>query len=451
MSHFKNSLSILIFIFIFQIIFTNSIHAIYEPTKVTNNHYGIHIIDTLDLEDAAKLVNSSGGDWGYVTFVIRKDERDTKRWQEVFNKARKLHLIPIVRIATRFENKNWEKPSIDEIDGWVSFLNSLNWVIQNRYVVLGNEPNHAAEWGGNVNPYEYANYLSTFSERLKEKSEDFFILPAGLDASAPNSRTTMEESLFIKKMVEADPNVFTYIDGWTSHSYPNPGFSGSENAYGKGTVRTYEWELNFLKTLGINKELPVFITETGWVHELDKESKVNTSIEKVTHKLEYSFKNVWNDKKIVAVTPFVLSYYDSPFDEFSWKDKNGNYYDIYNRIQSIPKIKGQPTQITKGQIEMAFIPPLVRFKKDFKGFVVAKNIGQSVWEPGIVVTNLFSPNDDLILENTQNKNIEPYQSGILTFNVKNNHPVGFNIFAVSLFSQNKNISNKIYLPQIILP
>jgi hypothetical protein len=432
-------------------ILLNNCFAINNPLKTTNNNYGIHIIDTLDLEDAAKLVNSSGGDWGYVTFVIRKDERDTKRWQEVFNKVRKLHLIPIVRIATRFENKSWEKPNIDEIDGWVSFLGSLNWVIQNRYVVLGNEPNHAAEWGGSVNPYEYANYLSTFSKRLKEKSEDFFILPAGLDASAPNSKTSMEESIFIRKMVESNPEVFTYIDGWASHSYPNPGFSGSENGFGKGTIRTYDWELNFLKTLGINKELPVFITETGWVHELDKENKVNTSIEKISQKLEYSFKNVWNDKRIVAVTPFVLSYYEPPFDVFSWKNKNGNYYDIYNKIQSIPKIKGEPIQITKGKIEMAFVPPLVRFKKDFKGFVVAKNIGQSIWEPGTVVANLFSPNDDLILENTQNKNIEPYQSGILNFDVKNNHPVGFNILAVSLFSKNKNISNEIYLPQIILP
>jgi len=450
MRYFQKLLVLILLFFVFPFIFAKTSHAIYNPLETNNNYYGIHIVDTSDLEDAAKLVNSSGGDWGYVTFVIRKDERDVKRWQEVFDNARKLHLIPIVRIATRFENGNWEKPNLDEIDGWVSFLNSLNWVIKNRYVILGNEPNHAAEWGGEVNPSEYAKYLSIFSQQLKKESEDFFILPTGFDASAPNSKTSMDESLYLKKMFEADPGVFANIDGWTSHSYPNPGFSGFENAYGKGTVRTFEWELSYLKSLGVTKELPVFITETGWIHELDTENKVNTSISKIGQKLQFSLTNVWNDKRIVAVTPFVLNYNDTPFDVFSWKDKNGNFYEFYNQIQSIPKVKGEPIQISKGQIKMAFVSPVIRLKKSYKGFVLAKNIGQSIWEPGTVIVNLHS-NKDLTLENIQSGQIEPGKLGILTFNVINNHPVGFNIFSVALFQKDKFISNEIFLPQVILP
>lgn len=450
MGLFQKFLIFVSILFFFSFIFVSSSYAIFNPLEVSNNYFGIHIADTSDLEDAAKLVNSSGGDWGYITFVIRKDERDTKRWQEVFDKARRLHLIPIVRIATRFENNNWEKPNLDEIDGWISFLNSLNWVIKNRYVVLGNEPNHAAEWGGQVEPSGYAKYLSIFSGNLKEESDDYFILPAGFDASAPNSKTSMEESLFLKRMIESDPGVFSYIDGWTSHSYPNPGFSGYENAYGKGTVRTFEWELNYLKNLGVTKELPVFITETGWVHNLDKVGKVNTSITKIGKKLEFSLINVWNDKKIVAVTPFILSYLDAPFDIFSWKDKNGNFYEFYNQIQSIPKIKGEPIQISKGQIEAALIPPFAGLNKEYKGFVLAKNIGQSIWETGMIIVKLYS-GDNLIIENTQYNSIEPGKLGILTFNVKNNHPIGFNILSIVLSLNNLVISNQIFLPQIILP
>jgi hypothetical protein len=450
MGHFRKSLILVFILFIFSFILADTSYAIFNPLETKNNYFGIHIADTTDLADAAKLVNSSGGDWGYITFVIRNDERDTKRWQEVFDNARRLHLIPIVRVATRFENGNWEKPNLDEIDGWVSFLSSLNWVIKNRYLVLGNEPNHAAEWGGEINPSEYAKYLSIFSQRLKKESEDFFILPAGFDASAPNSKISMEESLFLRKMLETDPGVFANIDGWTSHSYPNPGFSGFENAYGKGTVRTYEWELNYLKNLGVAKELPIFITETGWIHELDKENKVNTSIVKIGQKLQYSFTNVWNDKRIVAVTPFLLSYYDVPFDVFSWKDKNGKFYEFYNQIQSIPKTKGEPVQITRGQIEMAFVPTIVRLNKNFKGFILAKNIGQSIWEPGMIIANIYS-GDNLVLENTQNNFIEPKQIGILTFDVINNHPVGINVFSVALFLHNKDISNQIFLPQLVLP
>ena len=450
MGHFCKSLIFLFTFIFFFYFFINSSYAITNPLETKNNYYGIHIADTSDLEDAAKLVNSSEGDWGYITFVIRKDERDPKRWQEVFNNARRLHLIPIVRIATRFENGNWEKPNFDELNGWVSFLNSLNWVIKNRYIVLGNEPNHAAEWGGTVNPSEYAKYLSIFSQKFKKESDDFYILPAGFDASAPNSKISMDESLFLKKMYEFDSQVFNNIDGWTSHSYPNPAFSGFENAYGKGTVRTFDWELNFLKSLGVTKELPVFITETGWIHELDREGKINTSILKVGQKIQFSFTNVWNDKRIVAVTPFILSYYDSPFDIFSWKDKNGNFHEFYKEIQSIPKIKGEPHQITKGKIELAFVPPIVRLNKDFNGFILAKNMGQSIWEPGMVIPSLYS-GKDLILENIRNNSIEPGQVGILTFNVKNNHSIGINIFSISLFFERESVSNQIYLPQIILP
>jgi len=66
------------------LISSTNIKAAENPLSVPNNSFGIHILDENDLEDAAKLVNSGGGDWGYVTFVIRSDERDSKRWQKVF-------------------------------------------------------------------------------------------------------------------------------------------------------------------------------------------------------------------------------------------------------------------------------------------------------------------------------------------------------------------------------
>jgi len=129
--------------------------AIENPTAVSNNKFGIHIMNENDLDNAARLVNSSGGDWGYVTFVIREDERDNNRWQKAFDKARRLHLIPIVRLATIQDGGNWTKPDPNDITSWVNFLDSLNWVIKNRYIIIGNETNHATEWGGELNPEGY--------------------------------------------------------------------------------------------------------------------------------------------------------------------------------------------------------------------------------------------------------------------------------------------------------
>ena len=246
--------------------FATPVQAIYNPTSVPNNEYGIHIVDTNNVADVIPLVNSTAGDWGYVTMVLSDAERDHDRWQNMFNQMRRLHLIPIVRLATHVENAVWVKPTKDRFYEIVQLLNSLNWPTENRYIILYNEPNHANEWGGDLNPEEYADDLVTFGTALKQANSDFFILPAGLDASAASDGAAMDEAEYLRRMIAAKPEILTRIDGWTSHSYPNPGFSGSPYAIGRGTLTTYQWELSYLSSLGLTKKLPVFITETGWQH-----------------------------------------------------------------------------------------------------------------------------------------------------------------------------------------
>lgn len=362
--------SILIFLFLFLFSSQNSL-AINSPTSVPNNKFGIHIFDEKDLPDAAKLVNTNG-DWGYVTIVIREDEMDKARWQKVFDEMRRSHLIPIVRIATIQNGGNWKIPKEEDIDNWVSFLNSLNWVVKNRYVIISNEPNHASEWGGVIFPEQYAAYLKTFSQKLKAGNEDYFVLPAGLDASANNQKTTMEESVFIRRMLKEVPDVFDFIDGWNSHSYPNPSFSGKETDIGKGTIKTYDWELNYLKTLGIIKNLPVFITETGW-------SKEKLTEEEIGNKYSYAFQNVWNDNRIIAVTPFILNYTNSPFKNFSWKRDDGSYHSFYQKVSDLPKTKGEPEQLIKGRIFGVFVNPIEIAGDSVAGILLAENLGQSIW------------------------------------------------------------------------
>src|SRR4030042_3931685 len=155
------------FLFLLLSIFPKSLSAIETSVAVDNNKFGIHILNESDQEDASRLVNSSGGDWGYMTIVIREDERDTAKWQRIFDKARRLHLIPIIRLATTQNGENWTKPDPNDITSWINFLDSLNWVIKNRYIVIGNEPNHATEWGGEVDPIGYGEYFSNLSKSLK--------------------------------------------------------------------------------------------------------------------------------------------------------------------------------------------------------------------------------------------------------------------------------------------
>lgn len=399
-------LLVLIFVLLSFFSATSFVKA-YDPKTVVNNIYGIGVVNHTDLNDVSNLVNVNGGDWGYVTIVITEDNRNKEIWQKFLDDCRRLHLIPIVRLATKYEGESWNTPKIEEIDNWINFFNSLNWVIENRYIVIGNEPNHAKEWGGIVNPSEYAVYLKTFAERLHNASSDYFVLNAGFDQDAPNTKTTMDQKKYMDEMLKAVPDVFIFLDGWSSHSYPNPAFAGPKTGTGRRSVRGYEWELDLVK-----KDLPVFITETGWVQNTKNDS------ETVAENLKYAYEEIWmKDERIVAVTPFILNYQEDPFYDFSWKNKDGSYFPIYNKIQNIQKLKGTPVQKVSGEVIFNFLNPLMIRNSEQKGFSFVKNTGQAIWMQG--ESNVVNEsNNEIIVSNTKFNQIEPFSSGLVTYTLK---------------------------------
>jgi hypothetical protein len=395
---------------------TSFAFATVDPASVPNNKFGIHIENENNLQDAANLVNSSGGDWGYVTIVITEAERDHNRWQQVFDQMRRLHLIPIVRLATKANGDTWDAPQEAEINNWTAFLNGLNWVTENRYVVINNEPNHATEWGGRVDPAGYAKYLKEMSVALKSASPDFFILPAGLDPASANTSTTMTENKFLIQMMAAEPDVFNSIDGWTSHAYPNAG------------IDIYNHELSV-----IGKTLPVFITETGWPLSKYTESEISTN-------LVSAYTNTWNDPKVIAVTPFILNYTSSPFDIYSWKKSDGTFYGFYSDIQKISKIAGKPTQIESGQIYAAFAEPMIIKGSDFVGAILAKNTGESIWGQNNI--SIGNESSDFNLKGFSMNGIEPTKLGLIFFRAAESQQEG--VYTNSLFmtgSKSQRITN----------
>lgn len=352
----------------------------------SNNKFGIHLAtpDNTDMEKAAELVNSSGGKWGYVTLVIQENDRDLRKWQDVFNKLRELRLIPIIRIATEPQGDRWRRPEKEDTDSWVDFLNSLNWVVKDRYVVLFNEPNHGREWGGEVNPEHYADVAYSFAKGLKEKNKDFFIMLAGLDSAAPSAAPLFEdEGSFIGRVFQKEQRLLTenLIDGLASHSYPNPGFVGSPYAVGRNSIRNYEWELSLFSYLGIF-DLPVFITETGWPHNEGPSSNQNFYSPDVLGVYTRSaFENVWmGDSRVRAVTPFILNYQGEPFASFSWKKLGEDeFYSHYFAIQQVPKVSGDPERIEKGAAAYRF-PKKLLTDSSYRLTVKLQNRGQAIWD-----------------------------------------------------------------------
>lgn len=338
--------------------------AIVDPRLAPNNRFGIHILEEADLPPAAELVNTNG-DWGYVTVVMRFNDLNRVKWQAAFDQMRRLHLIPLVRLATIPEGSHWVKPKAEDIGRWVEWLNSLNWVVQNRYVILFNEPNQAKEWGNAINPREYAAIAREFYDQLKAASADFFILPAGLDTAAPNSKDTMAATEYWRQMYLAEPEIFTLFDGWNSHSYPNPAFSGPITGTGLGSIRSYQAEINSLARFGLPGNLPVFITETGWVNSAGDLSRLYTQ----------AFNQVWQQPNLVAVTPFVLNYPQPPFQQFSWI---GTPH--YQAVAALVKPAGRPEQIQGSELIDQNLPDEVVAASDYHFFLEFSNTGQSIWQ-----------------------------------------------------------------------
>ncbi|HLL60405.1 MAG TPA: hypothetical protein VK338_01700 [Candidatus Nitrosocosmicus sp.] len=402
-----------------------------------NNMYGMHLagIADQDLADVASLVNSNGGDWGYVTIVIQENDRDKNKWQTIFDKLRRHHLIPIVRLATRPEGPVWKRPNKEDAQGWVDFLNSLNWVVKDRYVILFNEPNHGQEWGGSVSPQTYAEIADEFAQKFKQKNSDFKIMLAGFDASAPHAAPNYyDEEVFLREVIQTKPHIFDNIDAWSSHAYPNPAFSGSPYARGRISIYGYEWEMGLLSRLGVTKELPIFITETGWVHSEGTSRTRNLSVDQVAENYKIYFSQITQDKRIKAVTPFVLDYQGDPFSHFSWKKMNSpDFYPQYHAVKSLPKEKGDPEQIIKINAT-AELPRFLLQDSNYKVRLYLRNKGQAILDGSSGYRIGIASSSARIESSFSNlRSVEPNAMTIIDFRMKTNVASGSQQLAIALF------------------
>jgi hypothetical protein len=252
------------------------------------------------LQSARDLV----GEWGHVVELVRSDDLDPMKWQFFFDECARLHLTPVLRLATAFDKDHnwWTAPPRDPDNRYTStatayavFVSAIRWPTDAHYVVVGNEPNHGDEWGGRPDPIAYARFLRDVSEALHAADQYVQVLNAPLDPFTPhtngqpfvNGMIYLDAESFLDGMLRSDPDVFSTIDVWGSHAYPIGPLSagpweqsfqidlinGASNPdhldpppglFNRG-VNGYEWELYKLASYGV-RELPVMITETGWRH-----------------------------------------------------------------------------------------------------------------------------------------------------------------------------------------
>jgi len=312
-------------------------YAIYDPTTRPNNKIGIHILFPTELSKAKDLVNSSGGEWGYVTIPIQAGDKDIKKWQSFMDEAKNLKLIPIIRLATEgdyFHKESWKKPTYDDILDFANFLDSLNWPVKNRYIIAFNEVNRSDEWAGLANPEEYAQILSFTVDTFKSKNEDYFVISSGMDNASITRNGTYSQYDFFRMMNESVPGIFDKIDGYSSHSYPNPAFSVPPDVVTKTSISSFIFEKQLINTMS-NKDLPIFITETGWDQkEVTEKKSAEYFNEAIT--------STWKDNKIIAITPFLLYSGPGPFEKFSFIKNDGSKSEVFKTIEKLSKTKGNP-------------------------------------------------------------------------------------------------------------
>lgn len=315
-------------------------YGVYDPLSRSNNFFGIHILFLDEIEDASKLVNSNGGEWGYVTVPIQAGERDLEKWQTFFNRCAYLRLIPIVRLITEKtvnDSSYWRIPNEYDLIDFANFLDSLSWPSKNRYILLFNEINRYDEWGGEYpNPSYYADLIVSANEIFKSRNDDFFLIMGAFDnASVTDGKKYINGFQYLNLMSQYNPDVFNKIDGFASHSYPNPAFSQPPNAFSRMGVATYKYEYEFINKRTDNRKY-VFITETGW--DVDK-----VGDEDVASYYTQAFSSIWaaDSDKIVAITPFLIRSENGQFDVFSFF-KNGLPRSNYKAVYSLSKTRGDP-------------------------------------------------------------------------------------------------------------
>ena len=295
---------------------------------------GIHILHPYEIDRADELLESADGlSWQYVTIPLALSDLDrSSEWQLFFQDLKRRKLIPIVRLATEFQDGSWQVPTRKQLTDLTTFMNTLDWPTQDRYVIVLNEPNHAKEFGGRIDPESYADLLSFMADWLHSENQGYVVLPAGLDLAAPNGAVTRDAFTYLDQMLLAQPDLLSKIDVWNSHSYPNPGFSSSPERTGRNSIRGFEYELAYLRDR-TGRDYQVFITETGWVSNAYTQRWLSSYY-------QYAMEHVWSDPRVIAVTPFILQGAPGPFADFSFLDETGRPTDHYTAYRQL--IEGAP-------------------------------------------------------------------------------------------------------------
>lgn len=315
--------------------------------------------DTPYLEEAAKLVNSNGGDWGYILIpynILESNPGQEKVWNERFRLLCNRHVLPIIQLF-----HSGKVPTDQQTAKAAEFLSELEWPTKIKIITVYNETNAAEYWDNKINPKSYAHVLNQTITELKKRDQNFFVLNGALNTSAVKEKITtdlgvnteyLDAETYMKRMNAAVPGIFKKLDGWAAHAYPNPHYLGKpldlrpsdrpEFEIYQGTMSSYKYDLELLKPYGAGN-LPIFITEMGWPHR--EGTTIHSEYLPASTVADY-YRTIYQqvymqDDRVIAVIPFIIRL-DGGLDNFAFVTKDGKKYPQYNAIFNLKKNAGRP-------------------------------------------------------------------------------------------------------------
>ena len=180
-----------------------------------------------------------------------------------------------------------------------------------------------------------------------------------------------------------------------------------------------------MKNLGVKKELPVFITETGWPHREGETRNNSFYTSKTASKLLLTALDIWQkDPRVLAVTPFIFNFPYPPFDHFSWLQKNETIYPEYQIIVDTPKSKNSINQINGVRVKTINLPLIIFAGTKYASTLELENTGQAIWgETTFCLNPSPSPNITLTpLCLDQTRHVLPGHSIKISFDFQINTP-----------------------------
>ncbi|MFQ6097190.1 MAG: hypothetical protein ACE5O2_05625, partial [Armatimonadota bacterium] len=302
-----------------------------SPASAAHNPYGVHllVVPPQDIETQVTWAHSLVGDGGHVkcffTGITAQTAGPRPEWVALLNAIYARNMIPLIRLAGVYRDGQWIKPKADARGDYSSIANAVKAVVQRLprkdgvplYVEVWNEPNLDAEWSGEADAEEYAQFLVAVYRAIKSIGDDRIrVLNGGL-ATSPE---------FAREMFTKVPGSVRAFDLWASHPYPQnhpPEYNIHDKtaAYPDCTIDAYLLELAVVEEFR-GEDVRVMITETGYNLGNQTYGFEGYPIINEENRADYimrAFRDYWSKwPEVVAVFPFEFCDAGGGWADFNW-------------------------------------------------------------------------------------------------------------------------------------